>query len=141
MESRKSEASTLELSPPLRSGLLERLFKLSLHGTTVKTELIAGLTTFITMAYIIFVQPTVLGAASGAVAGLVAITPAAGFVTPMAAVIIGALTMKMMSSTSMTSTRGVTLISLTGPLPEPEVMAMARVPSCVACPPDQPAKK
>ncbi|MBI5637814.1 MAG: ammonium transporter [Nitrospinae bacterium] len=34
-------------------------------------------------------KPTVLGAASGAVAGLVAITPAAGFVTPMASIIIG----------------------------------------------------
>jgi Amt family ammonium transporter len=34
-------------------------------------------------------KPTMLGAASGAVAGLVAITPAAGFVTPMAAVVIG----------------------------------------------------
>jgi len=36
-------------------------------------------------------KPTVLGAASGAVAGLVAITPAAGFVTPLAAMFIGAL--------------------------------------------------
>jgi Amt family ammonium transporter len=36
-------------------------------------------------------KPTVLGAASGAVAGLVAITPAAGFVTPMASILIGAL--------------------------------------------------
>src|SRR5207302_1515843 len=36
-------------------------------------------------------KPTVLGAASGAVAGLVAVTPAAGFVTPMAALVIGAL--------------------------------------------------
>jgi len=34
-------------------------------------------------------KPTALGAASGSVAGLVAITPAAGFVTPVAAVIIG----------------------------------------------------
>jgi Amt family ammonium transporter len=34
-------------------------------------------------------QPTALGAASGAVAGLVAITPAAGFVSPLAALIIG----------------------------------------------------
>lgn len=34
-------------------------------------------------------KPTVLGAASGAVAGLVAITPAAGFVSPMAAIVIG----------------------------------------------------
>jgi len=36
-------------------------------------------------------QPTVLGAASGAVAGLVAITPASGFVGPLAAIAIGAL--------------------------------------------------
>ncbi|MFQ5898917.1 MAG: ammonium transporter, partial [Candidatus Methylomirabilia bacterium] len=36
-------------------------------------------------------KPTVLGAASGAVAGLVAITPAAGFVGPLASVVIGAI--------------------------------------------------
>jgi Amt family ammonium transporter len=36
-------------------------------------------------------KPTVLGAASGAVAGLVAITPAAGFVGPVASIVIGAL--------------------------------------------------
>jgi Amt family ammonium transporter len=36
-------------------------------------------------------KPTALGAASGAVAGLVAITPAAGFVSPMASIIIGAV--------------------------------------------------
>ena len=40
--------------------MLERLFKLSEHHTTVRTELLAGLTTFLTMAYIIFVQPAVL---------------------------------------------------------------------------------
>jgi adenine/guanine/hypoxanthine permease len=43
--------------------LLERLFQLTEHRTTVRTEVIAGLTTFLTMAYIIFVQPTVLNAA------------------------------------------------------------------------------
>jgi Amt family ammonium transporter len=36
-------------------------------------------------------KPTVLGAASGCVAGLVAITPASGFVTPMGALVIGLL--------------------------------------------------
>ena len=40
--------------------MLERLFKLSEHGTNVKTEFIAGLTTFLTMAYIIFVNPAIL---------------------------------------------------------------------------------
>ncbi len=36
-------------------------------------------------------KPTMLGGASGAVAGLVAVTPAAGFVTPMASLVIGIL--------------------------------------------------
>lgn len=43
--------------------MLERTFQLSAHGTTVKTELLAGLTTFLTMAYIIFVNPDILAAA------------------------------------------------------------------------------
>jgi ammonium transporter, Amt family len=43
------------------------------------------------MDWIVKGKPTVLGAASGAVAGLVAITPASGFVTPIAAIVIGML--------------------------------------------------
>ena len=45
------------------SRTLERLFHLSQCGTTVRTEVLAGSTTFFTLAYIIFVQPTVLSAA------------------------------------------------------------------------------
>lgn len=41
-------------------GLLDRLFKLSEHRTNIKTELIAGLTTFVTMGYIIFVNPNIM---------------------------------------------------------------------------------
>jgi len=40
--------------------MLERLFKLKENHTTVKTEVVAGITTFMTLSYIIFVQPTVL---------------------------------------------------------------------------------
>jgi len=40
--------------------ILDRLFKLSGNGANVRTEVLAGLTTFLTMAYIIFVQPAVL---------------------------------------------------------------------------------
>ena len=43
--------------------MLERLFKLRENGTTIRTEVIAGLTTFLSMAYIIFVQPAVLSSA------------------------------------------------------------------------------
>src|SRR5262245_36369212 len=42
---------------------LERLFKLSENSTTIRTELAAGLTTFLTMAYIIFVNPQILSEA------------------------------------------------------------------------------
>ncbi|MBA5687360.1 NCS2 family permease [Rugamonas apoptosis] len=41
--------------------LLEKFFKLKENGTDVRTELVAGLTTFLTMAYIIFVNPSILG--------------------------------------------------------------------------------
>ena len=43
--------------------MLNKLFKLDDHQTTVRTELFAGLTTFLTMAYIIFVNPDILAAA------------------------------------------------------------------------------
>ncbi|KRG76004.1 guanine permease [Stenotrophomonas ginsengisoli] len=41
--------------------LPERLFQLSAHGTSVRTELLAGMTTFLTMSYIVFVNPAILG--------------------------------------------------------------------------------
>lgn len=41
--------------------MLERLFKLRENNTNVRTEIIAGITTFMTMAYIIFVNPNILG--------------------------------------------------------------------------------
>jgi len=43
--------------------MLERIFKLSENKTTVRTEVVAGITTFLTMAYIIFVNPAILEAA------------------------------------------------------------------------------
>lgn len=43
--------------------LLDNHFKLSEHGTNVRTEIIAGFTTFLTMAYIIFVNPSILSEA------------------------------------------------------------------------------
>ncbi|TWB42514.1 NCS2 family permease [Nitrospirillum pindoramense] len=43
--------------------MLDRFFGLTPHGTTVRTEILAGVTTFLTMAYIIFVNPQVLGKA------------------------------------------------------------------------------
>ena len=60
--------------------MLQRLFELEARGTSVRTEVLAGLTTFITMAYIIVVNPLVLGDAGMPVAGVaVATCVAAGF--------------------------------------------------------------
>ena len=45
---------------------MEKIFKLQANGTSVRTELLAGLTTFMTMAYIIALNPNLLtGFATG----------------------------------------------------------------------------
>ena len=46
---------------PESRSFLERTFGLSENRTNVRTEFIAGLTTFLTMVYIVFVNPTILG--------------------------------------------------------------------------------
>lgn len=52
-------------------GALERYFELSKHGTTVRTEVVAGVTTFLAMAYIVFVNQFYLGEIAGMDAGAV----------------------------------------------------------------------
>lgn len=46
--------------PPTRNSMLEKLFKLSERKTNVRTEILAGITSFLTMSYIIFVNPAIL---------------------------------------------------------------------------------
>ncbi|MCD6525131.1 MAG: NCS2 family permease [Thermococcus sp.] len=63
---------------------LERYFEFDKHGTDMKTEALAGVTTFLTMAYILFINPKILSDAMGKEAfdSLVAVTAlAAGFTT------------------------------------------------------------
>jgi AGZA family xanthine/uracil permease-like MFS transporter len=60
--------------------MLERIFRLAEHQTTVRTEVLAGFTTFLTMVYIVVVNPAIMGDAGlpvGAVAAATCI--AAGF--------------------------------------------------------------
>jgi AGZA family xanthine/uracil permease-like MFS transporter len=60
--------------------MLERLFGLKANGTNVRTEVLAGVTTFMTMAYIVVVNPAILGEAGMPVAAVAAATClAAGF--------------------------------------------------------------
>ncbi len=54
--------------------MLERVFALRQHGTTVRTEAIAGLTTFLTMAYIVVVNPAILSQTGMPLAAVAAAT-------------------------------------------------------------------
>jgi AGZA family xanthine/uracil permease-like MFS transporter len=54
--------------------MLERLFRLNERGTTIRTEVFAGVTTFFTMAYIVVVNPSILGQAGMPLAGVAAAT-------------------------------------------------------------------
>src|SRR4030095_8909913 len=56
------DARTLRQSTG-RPRMLEQLFKLDENKTNVRTEIVAGVTTFLTMAYIIFVNPSILSKA------------------------------------------------------------------------------
>jgi len=60
--------------------MFERLFALKGHGTNIRTEVFAGFTTFLTMAYIVVVNPMILGDAGMPIAAVAAATClAAGF--------------------------------------------------------------
>jgi AGZA family xanthine/uracil permease-like MFS transporter len=54
-ETRAAEAKS-------EAGPLDRFFKITERGSNLRTEIVAGLTTFMTMAYILFVNPAILGA-------------------------------------------------------------------------------
>lgn len=61
------------------TGLLERVFHLSENGTSVKTEIMAGITTFMTMAYILAVNPAIMSAAGMDKVAVLTATAIAGF--------------------------------------------------------------
>jgi adenine/guanine/hypoxanthine permease len=72
-----------EPAPP--GSVLERYFRLSEHGTDTRTEVVAGATTFLAMAYIVFVNPDILSATG--------MDPGAIFVATCLAAAIGTLIM------------------------------------------------
>jgi len=61
MAKRAAERSEKTGSDSSAAAALERYFGLEAQGTDVRTEFIAGLTTFLTMVYIVFVNPSILG--------------------------------------------------------------------------------
>ncbi len=73
-----------------QGGFLDSLFKLSQNNTNVKTEVIAGFTTFMTMAYIIFVNPDILSDAGMPFEGV--------FIATIAGIILGTLAMALLTN-------------------------------------------
>ena len=69
---------------------MEKFFKLKENGTTVKTEVIAGITTFMTMAYILAVNPSMLAAAG--------IDPTAALIATCLASFVGTMCMALMAN-------------------------------------------
>lgn len=70
----------------------EKQFKLKEHGTNVRTEVIAGLTTFMTMAYIIFVNPDILSAAIDTPNAFAAIMTATILAAAVSTILMGFVT-------------------------------------------------
>ena len=65
------------------AGLLERIFHLKDSGTTAKTEIMAGITTFMTMAYILAVNPSIMSTTGMDKAAVLTATAIAGFMGTM----------------------------------------------------------
>lgn len=71
--------------------MLEKMFKLKENNTSVSTEVTAGITTFMTMAYIIFVNPSILHNGAG--------MPFDGvFIATIAGIILGTLCMAFLTN-------------------------------------------
>ena len=109
--------------------MLEKLFQLKAHNTNVRTEILAGVTTFLTMAYILFVNPAILGetgmdkgaifvatclaAAIGSVAlsiGIRLATPEVPFMNRVGIVFVLALVLGVLVSLSSKTAKGSDLI-------------------------------
>jgi len=70
-------------------GLINKLFRLREYKSSVRIELIAGITTFLTMAYIAFVNPKILGATGMDQSALIAVTC---LVTAVSTIVVGIFT-------------------------------------------------
>ncbi len=74
----------MQVTQPINRGIIDRTFKLSEHNTNVKTEILAGITTFMTMAYILVVNAGILSEAGMDKNAVFAATAIAAFIGSMA---------------------------------------------------------
>jgi adenine/guanine/hypoxanthine permease len=90
-----------------KGGALERYFELSKRGTTVRTEVVAGTTTFLAMAYIVFVNQFYLGEIAG-------MDPGAVFVATCLAAAIGTMIMGLWANLPIAQAPGMGLNAFFG---------------------------
>lgn len=79
-------AAPVEPAEPAERGRLDRFFEITRRGSTVRREVLAGLTTFATMAYIVVLNPLIIGTAPDKDGNLLGIAPVAGVTALVAAV-------------------------------------------------------
>jgi AGZA family xanthine/uracil permease-like MFS transporter len=82
-------ATTTAAAPAADAGFLERRFRIGERGTTVRTEVLGGVATFLTMCYIVFVNPAILAAAGMPFA---AVTVATALAAAVATAVMGLIT-------------------------------------------------
>ena len=71
--------------------MLEKQFKLKANGTDVKTEIIAGITTFMAMAYILAVNPSILSASGMNAEAVLMATALSAFMSLLIIILSGRL--------------------------------------------------
>ena len=90
--------------------MLEKLFKLKSHKTTVKTEVMAGITTFMTMAYILAVNPSILGDAGMDTTAVLLATALAAFISTVAMAIMAKLPLALSVGMGLTAFLAYTVV-------------------------------
>ncbi|ASW54880.1 NCS2 family permease [Plantactinospora sp. KBS50] len=83
-----TEDTSLPANPPepVADSALDRFFEITRRGSTVRREVVAGITTFATMAYIVVLNPLIIGTAPDKNGTLLGIAPVAGVTALVAAV-------------------------------------------------------
>ncbi len=111
-------------APTGLSGKLDAFFGLAARGTSVRTEIVAGATTFMTMAYILFVNPMILGGGRpGAIPGLLTSTALVAAVMTVAMGLLANLPLALASGMGLNAVVAFQLVGARG-LSWPQAMGV-----------------
>src|SRR4051812_25833939 len=125
-------ATTVPQNSPAASGsALERFFSIRERGTTIRTELLGGFVTFLTMAYIVFVNPAILSAAGMPLNALVVATALAAAIFTAAMGLVANLPFALASGLGLNAVVAFDLI-LGRKLPWPVAMSCVVLEGVVA---------